>query len=305
MGKVGKATLLKSRKARVGRQVLNIHPHDQLFCSLCGQRLKHASLQNHPDNCPKYDNGGSISSDSPSEGDASEVEDVASRRSESSDGDKKPKAKKKEMKEPKKENKSSDNDNDADSDGESGGGKKPKAKTSLKEKETTNVWTPIYYSGIFVDCSKTKCVTLVILLPSGISNDENENVVATVSEDRKCLILTANWPEPFSNVQGMHEFWDITNFEPDQARNFQRRQISLEIVVDGMKENRRDQLQSTSSIELPFVVQKNVVSAFIVPEENNVNILYVTLMQERNSDFDYAPVVTLKRKSRGGPPRSL
>jgi hypothetical protein len=222
---------------------------------------------------------------------------MTSSGSKNCDGYKKPRAKK--GKEPRKEKDKSDNDDDSDS------CKKPKAKTSRKEKEIKNVWTPVYYSGIFVDCSKTKCVTLVILLPSGISNDENEDVVATVSEDRKCLILTANWPEPFSNVQGMHEFWDVTNFGPEKARDFQRRQISLEIVVDGMKENRRDQLQSTSSIELPFVVQKNVVSAFIVPEENNVNILYVTLMQERNSDFDYAPVVTLKRKSRGGPPRSL
>jgi hypothetical protein len=108
----------------------------------------------------------------------------------------------------------------------------------------------------------------------------------------------------FLDVQGMHEIWDITSFGPDQARDFQRRRISLETVVDGMKDYRRDQLKSTSSIELPFVVQKNVVSACGVPEEDSVNILYVTLTQDKNSDFDRAPVVTLKRKSRGGP-RSL
>jgi hypothetical protein len=114
------------------------------------------------------------------------------------------------------------------------------------------------------------------------------------------LLLTARWPEPFSNVQGMHDIWDITEFGLDEARDFQRRQISLETTVDGMKDNRRDLLKSTSSIELPFVVQKNVVSAFVLREDDDVNILYVTLKEDKNSNFDYQAVVTLKRKGHGG-----
>jgi hypothetical protein len=98
----------------------------------------------------------------------------------------------------------------------------------------------------------------------------------------------------------MHDIWDITEFGLDEARDFQRRQISLETTVDGMKDNRRDLLKSTSSIELPFVVQKNVVSAFVLREDDDVNILYVTLKEDKNSNFDYQAVVTLKRKGHGG-----
>ena len=168
-----------------------------------------------------------------------------------------------------------------------------------KGTDPTNSWSPMHYVGIWTDCSRTNCVTVVILLPSGINNEEIEDIVATVSEDRKFLLLTATWPEPFSNVQGMHDIWNINEFGPQEARDFQRRQISLETTIDEMKDYRRDRLKSTSSIELPFVV-KNAVSAFVLREDGDVNILYVTLKEDKNSNFDYQAVVTLKRKGGDG-----
>jgi hypothetical protein len=54
MGKRGQAYLKKSRKAAAGRQILNVHPKDELFCVLCGQPLAHSSLKKHPTNCKNY-----------------------------------------------------------------------------------------------------------------------------------------------------------------------------------------------------------------------------------------------------------
>jgi hypothetical protein len=178
------------------------------------------------------------------------------------------------------------------------GGSRDATMRVTKGPEQSKDWSPIYYIAYWIDCAKTACATLVILLPSGICNEFDEDIVATVSEDRKNLLLEATWPDRFSNVQGMHEFWDITSFGPDEARDFQRRQISLEIVVDGMKESRRDHLKSTSSIELPFVSQKNVAGVFVLTEEDNINVLYVTVKEDKNSGFESAAAITLKRKTR-------
>jgi hypothetical protein len=54
MGKRGEAFLKKPRKAAAGRQILNVHPMDVLFCVLCGQPLAHSSLKKHPTHCEKY-----------------------------------------------------------------------------------------------------------------------------------------------------------------------------------------------------------------------------------------------------------
>jgi hypothetical protein len=71
MGKRGEAFLKKPRKAAAGRQILNVHPMDVLFCVLCGQALAHSSLKKHPTHCEKYkpDSESGSSEDGSSSGD--------------------------------------------------------------------------------------------------------------------------------------------------------------------------------------------------------------------------------------------
>jgi hypothetical protein len=96
----------------------------------------------------------------------------------------------------------------------------------------------------------------------------------------------------------MHEFWDNDDFRPDELRDFQRRQILLENAVNSMKENRRDLLKSTANIELPVVVQKRNIKTIILEDDDGVNIIYVTMtmIEDKKSDFNNAPVVTMRRK---------
>jgi hypothetical protein len=57
MGKRGKAFFKLERKAPPGRQIINIHPLDLLYCSLCDQPLSHGSLYSHTKHCPNYSSG--------------------------------------------------------------------------------------------------------------------------------------------------------------------------------------------------------------------------------------------------------
>jgi hypothetical protein len=69
MGKRGKIYLMKARKAPPGRQIINIHPNDKLFCALCHQPLQHSTLRSHRSRCQEYNSGDSDSGDD-SDGDS-------------------------------------------------------------------------------------------------------------------------------------------------------------------------------------------------------------------------------------------
>jgi hypothetical protein len=144
-------------------------------------------------------------------------------------------------------------------------------------------------------------VTAVYNLPSGTKNDRHrEDITATVSGDGKQLLLIATWPEALANIPRMHEFWDTDDFMPGELRDFTRRQISLENAVDAMKDNSRDLLKSTATIELPFLVQKRNISTIILEDDGGVNMIYVTMVEDKKSDFNNAPVLTMKRKRVNG-----
>jgi hypothetical protein len=57
MGKLGPKGLKKSRNVSGGGQILNIHPDDKLFCSLCWQPLTQSSLRSHKLSCIFMTNG--------------------------------------------------------------------------------------------------------------------------------------------------------------------------------------------------------------------------------------------------------
>jgi hypothetical protein len=57
MGKISVIKLAKGRKAKVNRQVLNLHPEDELYCALCGTHFTWTTVKHHfLYSCEKWDN---------------------------------------------------------------------------------------------------------------------------------------------------------------------------------------------------------------------------------------------------------
>jgi hypothetical protein len=73
------------RKTDPGCQALNIFPGDMIFCGLCGQPLKHASLGSHPTRCPNLKPGKADNGD-----DSGSIDDASKPKAKESD-DSKPK----------------------------------------------------------------------------------------------------------------------------------------------------------------------------------------------------------------------
>lgn len=73
--------------------------------------------------------------------------------------------------------------------------------------EEISVWVPLHLSAVWKDSDMTQHVLVAISLPSGVAQNELNNIDVHVESDGLELVVGVNWPTFMCNVKTLHRVW--------------------------------------------------------------------------------------------------
>lgn len=104
----------------------------------------------------------------------------------------------------------------------------------------------------------TKCLTVVILLPSCVSYG---NFSVLVSEDGCASKLVITWPEPLYNFKIFHRRWLLSK-EKDKIKLYIPNPIRFEHHLKSHRLRSGDKVEFMARINVPFQVQTHISDKF-------------------------------------------
>lgn len=137
---------------------------------------------------------------------------------------------------------------------------------------------PLYLIGEWQEPgSKTKRLTVVLILPSGVNKSD---FTLQVLEGGQSLELTVQWPMPLVDLDMLHQKWLRQPTDDNNCRftMFHPKVLALEDALKKKRNRAADSVVSTARIILPFPVQTHVESKTNLGfKESGTKLVYVDL----------------------------
>lgn len=120
----------------------------------------------------------------------------------------------------------------------------------------------------------TKCVTVAVVLPSGI---EPGKFSVRVMEGGTELHVTVVWPNPLADVHTMHRKW-LHSDGPDKLEVYHPRFVGFDNFLKSLRARSTDNIESTAKIPMPFPVQTHIYGKYNMGwRESSTRMVYVEL----------------------------
>jgi len=137
---------------------------------------------------------------------------------------------------------------------------------------------PLYLVGEWDEPgSKTKRLTLAIVLPSGFNKSD---FTLQVLEGGLTLELAVQWPAPLVDLHLLHQKWlrEASKDEDCPFTMFHPKVLSLEDALKKKRKRAADSVISTARILLPFAVQTHIESKTNLGfKDSGTKLVYVDL----------------------------
>ncbi len=153
-----------------------------------------------------------------------------------------------------------------------------------------HTFKPLYFCGKWFTDTMTQCCTAVIVLPTGVANENSDSCNLHIADNGWTLVLTVKWPTMPQDMDQLHACF---NREEKMKSNFISRSMALERSIASMKERASTCLTSVARIPLDLQVEDKIESVECVGDKEGTRILYVNMKAPESS---YNGVTTKKFK---------
>ena len=151
---------------------------------------------------------------------------------------------------------------------------------SNEDNVTHHTFTPICAMSIWQNNECQKIVSVPILLPSGVSEKSQSKV--SMSEDGNQLEVEIVWPLMLSNVNFLHEFWNISGIViPDSHPKI----VGFHSFFQDMRKKDSDPIFSVGKINLPFTVNKSITTIKRIGDKAGTRIICAELTALEVADY--------------------
>lgn len=154
-------------------------------------------------------------------------------------------------------------------------------------------FSPLHLVSVWIDPSiKSKCVSVAILLPSGVGPG---GYSTRVREGGRELELTVRWPSPMNSVHHLHRVW--LRADSDAMEVYHPKVLGFDNSLKGLRESKSDTVESVAHIALPFEVDTHVVKKTPLGwTDSAARVIYVDMKAckelydngDENADFKIA-----------------
>lgn len=143
------------------------------------------------------------------------------------------------------------------------------------ETSTNHMFQPLSLISTWIEPgSTTRCVSVAILLPSGI---DAGHFAVRVAEGGRQLEVTVEWPNALSNLELLHRKW-LTAEGGDKMETYHPKYLGFENALKAHRERCVDTVESTARVTLPFAVQTHIYGKSNLGwRDNMARMVYVDL----------------------------
>lgn len=143
------------------------------------------------------------------------------------------------------------------------------------ERSTNHVFQPLSLISVWTEPgSTTRCVSVAVLLPSGI---DAGHFAVRVAEGGRQLDVNVQWPSALSNLEQLHRKW-LTAEGSDKMEMYHPKYLGFENALKAHRERCVDTVESSARITLPFAVQTHVYGKYNLGwRENTARMVYIDL----------------------------
>lgn len=121
-------------------------------------------------------------------------------------------------------------------------------------------------------------ITVVILVPSGVNKFSFK-----VIQEKHVLSFSATWPTVLTNSKLLHKKW-LTAGNGKDIAPYHPRIIGYQDAVESVRSELGDTLESTTFIDLPVQVLKEIrESHYLGFENDNTCVYYIDLTSTKNN----------------------
>lgn len=132
-------------------------------------------------------------------------------------------------------------------------------------------WRPIYSRSVWRNQDMTDCVTVAVLLPSGVTE-----TMAFVESDGCTLVVKAIWPEMLTNLDKLHAKW-LQAKDPNRLPPFHPKLMGFKQHYKTLRKRSSDKLISVARIPLPFQVHQKLDVIYKLGDSSGSRIIYIEL----------------------------
>jgi hypothetical protein len=159
------------------------------------------------------------------------------------------------------------------------------------------LWKPICLIAKWDDEALNKIVTLLIVLPSGVSEDTAEAV--TVESGGVELVVKVKWPTMLLDMDLLHAKWapDASSSPSSTANStsvivtkkitaypsYYPRIVAIKQAFAQQRSNENEKIYSVERIRLPLVCQEQILNFDRVGDKSGTRLLYVDLMGPKSN----------------------
>lgn len=141
-------------------------------------------------------------------------------------------------------------------------------------------WYPIFALSKWLNGDMDEHVTLIILLPSGITAREDSQV--RVGDNLTELIVRVKWPDMAGHVDALHQFFSL---QGRPLPPYHPMIVGFHNFFAALRTRESDSLHSEATIQLPMQVQKTPTEFFRIGDANGTRMIYVTLGAVEKTDY--------------------
>lgn len=143
------------------------------------------------------------------------------------------------------------------------------------ESSCPQVFQPLHLTSCWMEPgSTTKCLTVAIMLPSGVGAGQFS---LRVLEGGRQLEIIVNWPAPLVDLSMMHRKW-LTAAGPEKIESYHPKLTGFENALKAYREHCKDDVVSTARISLPFQVETHIHAKYNLGwRDSTARMVYVDL----------------------------
>lgn len=134
---------------------------------------------------------------------------------------------------------------------------------------------PLYVLSVWTEPrTTTKCITLAIVLPSGVGSGKFS---CRVVDGGEYVELTVMWPNPLIDIETMHRKWIQADSQTD-FKLYHPKVIGFQNALKQLRIRSSDIIESTARIPLPFVVQTHIYGKYnLAWRDSTTRMVYLDL----------------------------
>jgi hypothetical protein len=150
------------------------------------------------------------------------------------------------------------------------------------------MWRPLHIYAPYRDGKMNQKGTMLLLLPSGVADEDIRDVHFTVIEDGQVLMVEIPWPETMTNTKTIKYFWEaVTDMNEEDQEDAVLRMFAIKSKLAEMRPSARDNLTAVARFEPgAFPMSNEKIKIECVSNKRGMRLLVIDLEATTKSDYD-------------------